>query len=686
MAVGPLVVLGIGVSAPSSNAAGLPLIREQSRSHWVGKTRHANPRYCQAAATGSGSYTAHPASICAPATTSSISSSAMAAAAAAAVAAVGRAVVAPAKWVGRRHRRRGRRHRLMACEGWRLLAASGMPFVHAPPSSLRQIIVVHRHGARFPSRPVGPADLSWPQRKQFWDAYRGHLTPVGVKQVMDAGEQIRRHYLDGPCGLLSGISKVEGNIVSSYTSNVQRTLQSAWSWLLGALGSSVPIFFAFRSDRVVADPQRRGMGVPIYIEDAPTAVDKLFHEWKLHRSYDSWLKENQRRSRFFQEAATNPAYLALLDKLHAITGLEKLSPDRHPIDRMVASKDVDTLVRIQQIHAHPLLPNSEGISLEEEEMGMLRSIAKETKRCWFQDSEAGSRAKSWGKRGAGYLAHKIWRHLSERASGRSQLRLVEFSCHDTTLAALANVLGVELPRIDFGAHFIIELHEGDAEASTRCMASDPDAARALINPQVRILYNPSPEHVATSSLVARVPPLGDGDFVQHWDDCLEGSLSLDELKDWCCIPQIEECFAILVDLMERRTREPTREQLLHVLERSRNTWLSLPEWRKRYWQSFQAFDKTNEGLIGIDEVRGLLSEWGHNSDPRVTQMLWELFDRGPDEKINHEEFYLMMQTLVGMRGSLSKWHKKRHVSPPGPQLAETQHLTGPAHELCLVAE
>lgn len=284
---------------------------------------------------------------------------------------------------------------------------------------------------------------------------------------------------------------------------------------------------------------------------------------------------------------------------------------------------------------------------------MLYQVGNEVKRCWFQDSATGEVEKSFGRRGAGYLAHKIWRHLSERSIGRSQMRLVEFSCHDTTLAALANLLGVELPEIDFAAHFIFELH--DAAPAIHSSGTGNGMYGQVNEPRVRILYNPCPSrHGSFAELVPRVPRFLDS-MVCSWDDLPVGVVPLSTLQDHCQIPEIEECFQSLVALVSRRSLEPTRQQLVGLLEQSRDTWLSLPQWRKRYRQSFQAFDKDNDGRVGIAEVQALLNEWGHNSDPRVPKMLWELFDCGPDDTISDEEFYLMMRALVGVRGNISAW-------------------------------
>lgn len=504
------------------------------------------------------------------------------------------------------------------------------------PSTLRQVVLVHRHGVRFPTKPVGSADLLWPQRTQFWDSYKGHLTPVGAKQLADLGAAFRAQYIDGPCEIFKGLASVDGNLAVCYTSNVQRTLQSAWSFLIGFLGSLSPIFFAFRSDRLDFDNSKKHLGVPIFIEDAPEKDDILFHEWELNQDqYESWFKANQLRSPKFLRAAQDPNHHELLRKLHLATGLSSLDPQKPILHRLFATKDVDTVLQIEEAHGLPILLNQAGVDFSPAEIEMLRGLGKEYKRCWFQDSVIGDTSESYGRKGASYLAHKIWRHLHERSEGRSTLRFVEFSCHDRTLAALANFLCVELPDIGFAAHFVLELHEADGYL-------------------VRVLYNSNPpKGIGFADLPSRVLPLG-ADRALPWEELPEGAMSLVALEEHCRIPEIEESFQVLIDLMEKRSWQPTRQQLLEVLNKSRDSWLSLPQWRQRYLRSFQAIDKDRDGLISQQDARVLLAEWGHNYDPKVTHMLWELFDRDMDEQINHEEFHLMMHALVGVRGNISQ--------------------------------
>ena len=193
--------------------------------------------------------------------------------------------------------------------------------------TLRQVIIVHRHGTRFPTKPTGAGNLSWPQRAQFWESYKGHLTPVGSKCLTDTGAVLKHRYVEDG-GLFKGLKNVDGRAIAVYTSNVQRTLQSAWSFLLG-LVPDASIFFAFRSERVFSDALKQAVGVPIYVEDATDGDDKLFHEWKIHPgAYKKWRKANFAKSEFFNKAKDAPEYKALLDKLWEATHERKLKIGR----------------------------------------------------------------------------------------------------------------------------------------------------------------------------------------------------------------------------------------------------------------------------------------------------------------------------------------------------------------------
>lgn len=457
---------------------------------------------------------------------------------------------------------------------------------------MRQVIIVHRHGARFPTKPIGPSDISWPQNKGFWEKHGGQLTPKGSKMLSKLGKEFHACYVGGPAELFENVESapaepeskrrrsdssaiavpcvVDGSVVESHTSNVQRTLHSAWSFQQGFLKEMAPVFFTFRTDRVVCDNVRRQLGVPIFIQDAMGQDDKLFHSWKSDAAeYKRWQENNLRRSSVFMKAARDPAVQQLIEKLFKATGNKKLHPPEpkpgeevggaeYWFQRLNGAKQVHSAMEIQETHGQPVLPNAEGIVLEPHERDALAVIAAEHKRCWFQDAARPSlRDRSFGgscreQSGAAILAHDVWAHMEQRASGRSKLRFVEYSCHDTTVAALASSLGVELPGLGFACYFVFELHEGDVDHAAPI---DPaPGAEALRSPRVRVFYNPHPAgghgaaRVGLHELEARRLPSAREPHVLSWGELTFGDLSLAELATHCRLSSFVEARQAIADL------------------------------------------------------------------------------------------------------------------------------------------
>jgi len=160
-------------------------------------------------------------------------------------------------------------------------------------STLRQVIVVLRHGARLPNHPL-PNDISWPESDEFFERYKvalpcffscllarglivacfqGSLSPQGVLQHINLGDTLREKYVLGS-RLFDGVRLMDvgrlvstlfglvwwysltDNVVCSHvkvvTSNFQRTLFSAWSLLYG-LFPGIPCSFKLPSERFNID-------------------------------------------------------------------------------------------------------------------------------------------------------------------------------------------------------------------------------------------------------------------------------------------------------------------------------------------------------------------------------------------------------------------------------------------------
>eukprot|EP00913_Durusdinium_trenchii_P029808 g27933.t1 len=366
------------------------------------------------------------------------------------------------------------------------------------------------------------------------------------------------------------------------------------------------IFFAFRSERVFAQALKQSVGVPIY---------------------------NLKHSDFLNFAKDAPEYRELLDTLFERLQEPKLAPSNdEDLRRLLAAKDVDTQVLIETWRVlykfySPEVPYLKRPSPEKpcdrtstrdldqwQEQEMLRKIGDEVKRCWFGDAK-GDFDRSYGRQAAGYLGHKIWRHLDERAKNLCHQRFVQFSCHDTTMCALAAHFGIELDKIGFGAFFALELHE--------C----PDGSGSHF---VKFYYNPEPDLGAPSyeGLQPLVLPLGREEKIRPIKETAFRLLWLHLMEDHCRIEGLEESFEDFVKLLGRADLGPTRSDLLKLLEDGRNGWHDFNEWKELYEEAFHSFDQNGDGLLCKAEMQDRYA-------------------------LSKEDVYLAMFALVGVRGSIS---------------------------------
>lgn len=105
------------------------------------------------------------------------------------------------------------------------------------------VVLVTRHGARFPNRPMA-GDYSWPTDAQFWKHFKAHLTPAGSRQLFELGTKLARRYR----ALFEGLAPTEmDDAVRCECSNTHRTLNSAFALLEGMFPDTPRYFRFFRS-------------------------------------------------------------------------------------------------------------------------------------------------------------------------------------------------------------------------------------------------------------------------------------------------------------------------------------------------------------------------------------------------------------------------------------------------------
>lgn len=229
---------------------------------------------------------------------------------------------------------------------------------------------------------------------------------------------------------------------------------------------------------------------------------------------------------------------------------------------------------------------------------------------------------------------------------------------DTTLAALATHLGLELPTIGFGAFLAFELHQvPDANATNHAESGQSHSSDESSQFVVKTYYNSNPTEGASSyALKCLALPLHEERLVKV-EDCALGAIPLQEFSAHCEIPGVEETFQSFLSLCNASRTKPTRDALQDLFERSSGQkglkWMSLKKWQERYSSAFRCFDSDNDGKLSCNEVQSALAEWGYSVSRETLETLFRLVDSDPESgEFDEEDLHLTMSALVGIRGGL----------------------------------
>ena len=145
-----------------------------------------------------------------------------------------------------------------------------------PSGELRYVLLVTRHGARFPLKNFEHCD-AWPKHKAFWESYGGKLSVLGQSQMVELGKGLRAKYISGE-GLLYEDDPDLPQHVYTYSSNTDRTVMSAQGVLLGLL-PKLPHSF-IHSLEVSPTAVGTAQHISIRIADLETEYTPLLHGYK----------------------------------------------------------------------------------------------------------------------------------------------------------------------------------------------------------------------------------------------------------------------------------------------------------------------------------------------------------------------------------------------------------------------
>lgn len=368
--------------------------------------------------------------------------------------------------------------------------------------------IVHRHGARLPNI-ILPGDLNFPSHFKFWNRYNATLIPIGVKQTRRLGKSMRYRY----SSYLKDKSNIElASIISARTSNTQRSIMSCISFIDGLL-PFMPHHLAFDEDHSDESYEKaekylrdkgRTMGIQIHIEcgiDCESSCS-IFHKHKFGETHKKWRDYNTRKSPFIQSLSENPKYIALADKLYQMTKFEEISPEKDPLERIIAIKIFNTHLRIADCQHSEPLSNDKELHLNDDEKTMIFIAANAIYSHMFQPY-TGLTIQEIGSGCVGQLLQEIVNQFEKS----SEFEFCEFSAHDTTILAIASVLGITIDSPNFTGYFLFEKYEDG---------------------NVGIFYNPEPSIIDQNEL--KFIKIEIEEKYVSWKDLQEGMISWEDFK------------------------------------------------------------------------------------------------------------------------------------------------------------
>jgi hypothetical protein len=193
----------------------------------------------------------------------------------------------------------------------------------AAGATLQLVILLHRHGARFPNKSL-PCDLSWPLDAGFWGRSAAEQSPEGTLQMYELGQKLRGRY---GARLFRGMAPTEiGRAIRVLSTDTQRTVNSAWSLLLGWL-PAVPRHITYRDERRVVTnlgptelPSARAAATAARICTLGTAIEvvpdgPLFQQLKTCPVNGYQRDENGWESEAMQQMVMDQRVLGAADEL-----------------------------------------------------------------------------------------------------------------------------------------------------------------------------------------------------------------------------------------------------------------------------------------------------------------------------------------------------------------------------------
>ncbi len=335
--------------------------------------------------------------------------------------------------------------------------------------SLRAAALLFRHSVISPKYTPPKVDTEWPMGFK-------QLTAIGMRDMYQRGQQLRRKYVD-ELGLISGTYRLDEVYVRA--SNADRSLQSAQMLILGLfpLGTG-PDPSIYDSDLSAAPaPELAFTAVPIH--SVALENDSVLRPWTGKAKCTKYRRYVKGLSKTALYRDQGQRYEDFLRRMSAITGVgegKKLAKILYEVNEIYEPLSAN----VQHNLALP-----EGISAED--MDLMGELADWNYHYQFIGKQVG---RITGGPFVGEIASVFGRFVE--TDGKAP-KLSIYSGHQRTILGLEAALGIETERTDgrlfkgrvppLGSHYAFELHEvADGEYAVRLTFNSQEGSRAITIP------------------------------------------------------------------------------------------------------------------------------------------------------------------------------------------------------------
>jgi acid phosphatase len=335
--------------------------------------------------------------------------------------------------------------------------------------SLRAAALLFRHSVISPKYTPPKVDTEWPMGFK-------QLTAIGMRDMYQRGQQLRRKYVD-ELGLISGTYRLDEVYVRA--SNADRSLQSAQMLILGLfpLGTGPDPSIYDSALSAAPAPELAFTAVPIH--SVALENDSVLRPWTGKAKCTKYRRYVKGLSKTALYRDQGQRYEDFLRRMSAITGVgegKKLAKILYEVNEIYEPLSAN----VQHNLALP-----EGISAED--MDLMGELADWNYHYQFIGKQVG---RITGGPFVGEIASVFGRFVE--TDGKAP-KLSIYSGHQRTILGLEAALGIETERTDgrlfkgrvppLGSHYAFELHEvADGEYAVRLTFNSQEGSRAITIP------------------------------------------------------------------------------------------------------------------------------------------------------------------------------------------------------------